>query len=279
MIPDAELSNYSDMNYSIDKITTIIGAQRHGDADANIQVLLTDSRSLCFPEETLFFAIKTNKGNGATYIPYLIDRGVRNFVVENVPDDVQHEDVNFLVVSSPIKALQLLAEHHRNAFDLPIIGITGSNGKTIVKEWIYQLISGDNVVTRSPRSYNSQIGVPLSVWLLDKESEVGLFEAGISQPGEMETLRNIIKPTIGVFTYLGDAHQENFASLQQKCTEKMQLFKDAGLIICPVDDLVVRRGLADAHLNGEVVSWSKKDPSARFFVSSVRKGTDMTTID
>ena len=279
MIPDAELSNYSDMNYSIDKITTIIGAQRHGDADANIQVLLTDSRSLCFPEETLFFAIKTNKGNGATYIPYLIDRGVRNFVVENVPDDVQHEGVNFLVVPSPIKTLQQLAEYHRNAFDLPIIGITGSNGKTIVKEWIYQLISGDNVVTRSPRSYNSQIGVPLSVWLLDKESEVGLFEAGISQPGEMETLRNIIKPTIGVFTYLGDAHQENFASLQQKCTEKMQLFKDAGLIICPVDDLVVRRGLADAHLNGEVVSWSKKDPSARFFVSSVRKGTDMTTID
>lgn len=267
------------MNYSIDKITTLICAHRYGDADANIQVLLTDSRSLCFPEETLFFAIKTNKGDGATYIPYLIERGVRNFVVENLPDNVQQEGVNFLVVPSSIKALQKLAAYHRGSFDLPLVGITGSNGKTIVKEWLYQIISVDKCVTRSPRSYNSQIGVPLSLWLLDKDSEVGLFEAGISQPGEMATLQEIIKPTIGVFTYLGDAHQENFSSLQQKCTEKMHLFKDARLIVCPADDLVVRRGLAAAHLTGEVISWSKNDSSARFFVSSIKKDSETTTIE
>ncbi|MDO4196574.1 MAG: bifunctional UDP-N-acetylmuramoyl-tripeptide:D-alanyl-D-alanine ligase/alanine racemase [Prevotellaceae bacterium] len=268
------------MSYSIEKITTLIGAHRIGHHDSLIQFLLTDSRSLCFPEETLFFAIKTNKGDGAKYIPYLVERGVRNFVVSpsyNIPESAD-SDVNYLVVPSPLKALQRLAERHRDEFTIPVVGIAGSNGKTIVKEWLYQLLSVDKVATRSPRSWNSQIGVPLSVWLLDEHSQIGLFEAGISQPGEMEALRDIIQPTIGVFTYLGDAHQENFPSLQLKCTEKMTLFKDAEKVICCADDLVVRRSLAATHLNGELISWSKTDSNARFYASSIEKGESATII-
>jgi len=266
------------MSYSIEKIATLIGAHRYGATDADIQFLLTDSRSLCFPDETLFFAIKTKKGDGADYIPYLAEKGVRNFVVSELPSNRDEGNVNYLLVPDVAKALQRLAERHRDEFQIPIVGITGSNGKTIVKEWLYQLLAADKVVTRSPRSYNSQIGVPLSVWLLDSNSEVGLFEAGISQPGEMEALRNIIQPTIGVFTFLGDAHQENFPSLQQKCTEKMQLFKDADKIIVGIDDLVVRRGLSSAHLTGKILTWSRSDRDASMFVSTVAKEEDTTTV-
>lgn len=266
------------MSYSIEKIATLIGAHRYGATDADIQFLLTDSRSLCFPDETLFFAIKTKKGDGADYIPYLAEKGVRNFVVSELPSNRDEGNVNYLLVPDVAKALQRLAERHRDEFQIPIVGITGSNGKTIVKEWLYQLLAADKVVTRSPRSYNSQIGVPLSVWLLDSNSEVGLFEAGISQPGEMEALRNIIQPTIGVFTFLGDAHQENFPSLQQKCTEKMQLFKDADRIIVGIDDLVVRRGLSSAHLTGKILTWSRSDRDASMFVSTVAKDEDTTTV-
>lgn len=269
------------MSYSIEKITTLIGAHRIGRHDYHIQFLLTDSRSLCFPEETLFFAIKTNKGDGANYIAELLSRGVRNFVVDqtySIPEGEALKGANFLVVPSPLKALQRLAERHRDEFTIPVVGIAGSNGKTIVKEWLYQLLSVDKVATRSPRSWNSQIGVPLSVWLLDEHSQIGLFEAGISQPGEMEALRNIIQPTIGVFTYLGDAHQEHFPSLQLKCTEKMVLFKDAEKVVCCADDLVVRRSLSASHLNGEVITWSKTDSNARFYASSIEKGESATIV-
>ncbi len=266
------------MSYSIEQIATMIGAHRYGRTEANIQFLLTDSRSLCFPEETLFFAIKTNKGNGADYIPGLLEKGVKCFVVESLPSDITCEKANFLVVPDAEKALQRLAERHRDEFQIPIVGITGSNGKTIVKEWLYQLLSPDKVVTRSPRSYNSQIGVPLSVWLLDKRSEIGLLEAGISMPGEMDALRNIIQPTIGVFTFLGDAHQENFSSLQQKCTEKMTFFRDAEKVIVCADDLVVRRSIAAAKLNGKVLAWSAEDTKAALYVNSVEKNGESTTV-
>lgn len=266
------------MSYSIEKITTLIGAHRYGRTEANIQFLLTDSRSLCFPDETLFFAIKTNKGNGADYIPYLLEKGVRSFVVDSLPANYKNSKANYLVVSDVRKALQRLAERHRDEFQIPIVGITGSNGKTIVKEWLYQLLCNDKVITRSPRSYNSQIGVPLSVWLLDKQSEIGLFEAGISMPGEMDALRNIIQPTIGVFTFLGDAHQENFPSLQQKCTEKMTLFKDAKKVVVCSDDLVVRRSIAAAKIKGEILTWSKTDRKATLFVSSIEKSNEISTI-
>ena len=231
--------------YSIVKVTTLIGARRYGEADANIGWLLTDSRSLCFPEATLFFAIKTERNDGHKYIDDLYRSGVRNFVIEKLPEEyaVTYPDANFLMVPSTLKALQRLAERHRDEFDIPIIGITGSNGKTIVKEWLYQLLMPTRVVTRSPRSYNSQIGVPLSVWLLDERTEIGLFEAGISMPGEMAALSGIIQPTIGIITNIGQAHQENFGSMDEKCREKMRLFHDAKVVFYNADDETIKANI------------------------------------
>ena len=231
------------MNYSIEKVATLIGAHRYGDTTCNVGFLLTDSRSLCFPEETLFFALKSERNDGHRYIGELYRRGVRNFVVETVPPDyaVSYPDGNFLRVPHVIEALQRLAERHRDEYRIPVVGITGSNGKTIVKEWLFQILSRKKVVTRSPRSYNSQIGVPLSVWLLHEQTEVGLFEAGISMPGEMAALRDIIQPTIGVFTNVGTAHQENFTSVDEKCEEKLQLFHDAEVVFYAANDPVIAK--------------------------------------
>lgn len=266
------------MSYTIDQISSMIGATRVGDADADIFFLLNDSRSLCFPEETLFFAIKTGKGDGADYIPELLERGVRNFCVSSLPPLAERRDTNFLLVDDVKKALQTLATCHRHRYSIPVIGITGSNGKTMVKEWLYQLLSADKVITRSPRSYNSQIGVPLSLWLIDKSSEMAIIEAGISQPGEMQTLQEIIDPTIGVFTSLGDAHQEHFPSLQQKCTEKMTLFRNAEKVVVGIDNLVVRRSLVAARIKGEIVTWSRSDLGATLYVSEVAKDGDSTRV-
>lgn len=231
--------------YSIVKVTTLIGARRFGEAEANIGWLLTDSRSLCFPEATLFFAIKTERNDGHRYVDDLYRSGVRNFVIEKLPENYSetYPDANFLQVPSTLKALQRLAERHRDEFDIPIIGITGSNGKTIVKEWLYQLLMPTRVVTRSPRSYNSQIGVPLSVWLLDERTEIGVFEAGISMPGEMAALSGIIQPTIGIITNIGQAHQENFTSKDEKCREKMRLFHDAKVVFYNADDETIKANI------------------------------------
>ena len=258
------------MIYSIEKITTLIGARRIGTADAQIGWLLTDSRSLCFPEETLFFALKTARNDGHRYIEDLYRRGVRNFVVEqesltsHLSPLTTYTDANFLVVPSPLAALQRLAERHRDEFNCPVVGITGSNGKTMVKEWLYQVLSPDHNVTRSPKSFNSQIGVPLSVWLLDEQTDVALFEAGISQPGEMEVLADIIQPTIGVLTSLGAAHQENFRSLEEKCMEKLQLFQNAEAIIYNSDDDLVSRCIRRAGFKGKRIGWRREELQGMF---------------
>ena len=251
------------MNYSIEKVTTLIGARRIGKRDAQIGWLLTDSRSLCFPEETLFFALKTARNDGHKYIEDLYRRGVRNFVVEQEPLNstlytLNYSDANFLVVPSPLAALQRLAERHRDEFNIPVVGITGSNGKTMVKEWLYQVLSPDMTVTRSPKSYNSQIGVPLSVWLMDEQTDVALIEAGISQPGEMQALADIIQPTIGVLTSLGAPHQENFRSMEEKCMEKLQLFHDAKVIIYNADDDLVSRCIRRSGFKGQKIGWRKE---------------------
>ena len=256
------------MNYNIEKITTLIGARRIGNADAQIGWLLTDSRSLCFPEETLFFALKTPRNDGHRYIQDLYRRGVRNFVVEHLPEQPS-ADANYLKVPSPLAALQRLAERHRDEFDIPIVGITGSNGKTMVKEWLYQLLSPQMTVTRSPKSFNSQIGVPLSVWLLNEQTQVGLFEAGISEMGEMEALRDIIQPTIGVLTSLGAAHQENFRSMEEKCMEKLQLFNGAKVIAYNSDDDVVSRCIRRCGFKGEKIGWSRENISAPLYIENI----------
>ncbi|MFW5588796.1 MAG: bifunctional UDP-N-acetylmuramoyl-tripeptide:D-alanyl-D-alanine ligase/alanine racemase [Bacteroidales bacterium] len=267
------------MFYSLEKVTALIGARRFGNAEARIDWLLTDSRSLAFPETTLFFALRTPVGDGHKYIPDLYRRGVRNFVVGTVPENYEtdYPDANFLRVLSPLKALQRLAERHREEYVLPVIGITGSNGKTVVKEWIYQLLMLSMNVTRSPRSYNSQVGVPLSVWLLDERSRIGVFEAGISQPGEMQALRAIIQPTIGVMTNIGPAHQENFSTIQEKCHEKLLLFKDAKVLIFNADEAVVAECVKDFGFSGRLFSWSRKDENATVFVRAIEPTEDGKT--
>ena len=273
------------MKYSIEKITTLIGARRIGEVDAQIGWLLTDSRSLCFPEETLFFALKSARNDGHKYIEDLYRRGVRNFVVEAkgilefCTSGTEHmPDANFLIVPSPLAALQRLAERHRDEFNVPIVGITGSNGKTMVKEWLYQLLLPSQKIVRSPRSYNSQIGVPLSVWLLNERTEIGIFEAGISQPGEMMALRDIIQPTIGVLTSLGAAHQENFRSMEEKCLEKLELMHDTEAMVYCSDNDIVSRCIRRMQYQGEKIAWSQCDEQASFFVKNIENKGQTTRI-
>ena len=292
------------MSYAIESIAQSIGARRVGEYEATIDWLLTDSRSLSFPEETLFFALTTKRNSGVRYIPELYDRGVRNFViseeefkqVENgelrIESAMQDDDVqpilnsqlstlnfpstlNFLIVPNPLKALQKLAEVHRERFNIPVIGITGSNGKTIVKEWLHQLLSPDRCIVRSPRSYNSQIGVPLSVWQLSEEAELGIFEAGIS---EMGALKRMIKPSIGILTNIGGAHQENFFSLQEKCMEKLTLFKDCDVVIYDGDNELISNCVAKSMLTAREIAWSRTDIERPLYISRVTKKEDHTVI-
>ena len=267
------------MSRSIEEIASVVGAKRVGTHNANIDWLLTDSRSLCFPEETLFFALKTKRNDGHKYIEELYAKGVRNFVVTELPDTIKHcQGSNFLVVNDTLKALQRLAAKHREQFDIPVIVITGSNGKTVVKEWIYQLVTPDKVVTRSPRSYNSQIGVPLSVWLMNEHTELGVFEAGISEMGEMEALQPIIRPTIGIITNIGGAHQENFASLQEKCMEKLQLFKDCDVLIYNGDNELISSCVSKSLFTAREIAWSTKDAERPLFIEQIEKDDTGTTI-
>lgn len=258
------------MEYTIEKITTLIGARRLGTAEATISWLLTDSRSLCFPESTLFFALRSERNDGHKYIPELYNRGVRNFVVSSTPQNAaDYADANFLKVTDVLSALQRLAERHRDEFDIPVVGITGSNGKTMVKEWLYQLLSPSMTVTRSPRSYNSQIGVPLSVWLLNENTQVALLEAGISEVGEMDALQDIIQPTIGVLTSLGAPHQENFRSLEEKCMEKLQLFKNARFVAYNTDDTIVSRCIRRCGYKAQAIGWSRENPDEQLYIKDV----------
>ncbi|MBR6444815.1 MAG: bifunctional UDP-N-acetylmuramoyl-tripeptide:D-alanyl-D-alanine ligase/alanine racemase [Prevotella sp.] len=286
------------MKYSIEKITTLLGAQRYGTREASVSFLLTDSRSLCFPEETLFFALKTERNDGHQYVAELYRRGVRNFVLSSLPSEA-FDDANFLIVADTLKALQQLAASHRAAFHVPVVGITGSNGKTMVKEWLCQLLEfrrtrneereartedggtrseERGTITRSPRSYNSQIGVPLSVWLLNEQTDIGVFEAGISLKGEMQALRDIIRPTIAVLTNLGAAHQENFSSIGEKCREKLVLFRDAETIVYCADDETISREVDAANFKGEHLAWSKLRKDVAMFVESIEKKSTQTAV-
>lgn len=267
------------MRNSIENITELLKAKRVGMSPAQIDWILTDSRSLCFAEETLFFALKTKRNDGHKYIPELYERGVRNFVVSDLPSHMEdYANANFLQVPNPLKGLQRLAEKHRELFQVPVIGITGSNGKTVVKEWLYQLLSPEKVITRSPRSYNSQIGVPLSVWLMNESTELGIFEAGISEMREMEALQSIIRPTIGVLTNIGGAHQENFFSLEDKCMEKLALFKDCDVVVYDGDNRLISNCVSKSLFSSREIAWSRTDNERPLFIESIEKGETSTTI-
>ena len=265
------------MTYTIQSISDIIGAERVGTAKADIDWLLTDSRSLTFPEESLFFAIRTSKNDGHRFIGELYRRGVRNFVVEHLPEMLM-PDANYLRVASTMTALQQLARSHRERFDIPIVGITGSNGKTIVKEWLYQLTADDETVTRSPRSWNSQLGVPLSVWRLEQTTTLGIFEAGISDPGYMDALQSIIQPTIGILTCIGPAHDENFGSRREKCMNKLRLFHDVKTLIYHADDELISDCISRSDFNCQLIGWSSTDSSAPIYIDNVSKGNTSTEV-
>lgn len=267
------------MPYTLEQIASYIDARIYGRKEMEVCRLLTDSRSLCFPESTLFFALESERNDGHRYIDELYKRGVRAFVVNKLPKEtIQYPEAAFLCVENSLTALQNLAKQHRKHFNVPIVGITGSNGKTVVKEWLYQLLSPESSVTRSPRSYNSQIGVPLSVWGLNAQTEIGLFEAGISQPTEMEMLQSIIEPTIGVFTYLGNSHQQNFKTLEEKCMEKLKLFKHSKALVYCEDNPVVAESVSLSSFEGERLTWSMKNEYATLFVSAVTKSDNSTCI-
>ena len=245
------------MNYTLAQISEIIQAKKHGTGDMPISQLLTDSRSLYLPEETLFFALRTDKGNGHQYIDNLRQRGVCAFVVDALPCDFDvSQPIFYLVVDSPLKALQTLATYHRRQFNVPVIGITGSNGKTIVKEWLATLLQPTLHITRSPRSYNSQIGVPLSVWQMNARTEVAIFEAGISQSGEMQRLEPIIRPTIGIFTHLGTSHSENFSSETELIEEKLKLMQHCHTIIYPADELDITHFTKKHNIQAKCIGWT-----------------------
>lgn len=268
------------MKYSIHKIAKILDAIASDLNDADISILLTDSRQVFYPAETLFFALSTKNNDGHKYINELYELGVRNFVVSQIlPDWENYQDANFLVVTNTLTALQRIAAYHRNQFDIPVIGITGSNGKTVVKEWLYQILHQDFNITHSPRSYNSQIGVPLSVWQMNDHTQLGIFEAGISQPEEMSKLEAIIRPTIGILTNIGQAHQEGFKSMKQKCLEKLELFINCDVIICEEENELIDECMEIACLSHKRLTWSRRGSSkSPLYVMKIEKQEKSTTI-
>jgi alanine racemase len=245
--------------------------------------LLTDSRRLIFPGTTLFFALSSQRRTGEQFIDELYQRGVRNFVVNNKINIKNYQNTNIILVKNSLVALQQLAAFHRSKFDIPVIGITGSNGKTIVKEWLNQLLEDDYNIVRSPRSYNSQIGVSLSVWQMNESNGLGIFEAGISQADEMKKLEKIIRPTIGIFTNIGEAHNEGFKNLQHKVKEKVRLFKNATVLIYNGDDENISKTLASLReqrgwVEAILFNWGKnKDATVRIKKDS--KSSSNTTVD
>ncbi len=244
--------------YTIESISVIIRAQSICNShDAVVDTLFTDSRRLTNVSSSLFFALTGARRSGQQFIPELYQRGVKNFVVNRGFETEGYPEGNFLIVDDTLIALQQLASFHRSAFNIPVIGITGSNGKTIVKEWLNLLLEKENHIVRSPKSYNSQIGVPLSVWQMDETHTLCIFEAGISQPGEMNALQKIIRPTIGVLTHIGDAHDENFTGLPQKIREKLVLFRSAEWIVCNGDNTLIKEAVEE--LNISTVSWGKHE--------------------
>ena len=253
--------------YKASQIATIIKARSsRSSADVEAAHILLDSRKLLFPASSIFFALSGPRRNGNTFIPELYAKGVRCFVVnEEFTDDDSFPGAVFLHVSDVLQALQALTAYHRQQFNLPVIGITGSNGKTIVKEWLYQLLQDDHSIVRSPKSFNSQIGVPLSVWQINTGHTLGIFEAGISQPDEMQRLEKIMAPSIGVVTSIGDAHSEGFLNIRQKINEKLKLFVRSDVLIYCADNPDLNEAVnlfAGNVRNGDdftLFSWSRKE--------------------
>ena len=262
--------------YTISKIAEITRGKLHAayNKDYCIKDLVYDSRKIQGTENALFFALVTPKNNGHKYIEELYCRDVRNFVVNGSFSALDRfPKANFIVVEDTLVALQRLAKYHRKQYTLPVIGITGSNGKTAVKEWLYQLLCPDNKIVYTPNSFNSQIGVPISVWNISKDDQLGIFEAGISQPDEMNVLKEIIEPTIGIFTNIGSAHDESFMDIRQKVGEKLNLFRNVETLILCSDHGAIMEVLMRTELQKKIklFTWSTKKEDADLFIKSIEK--------
>ncbi len=272
----------SDSIYTIVDVAAIVSGKLLENAfpGNRISDLLTDSRKVNHPSGSLFFAIKGERHDGHKFVEDLFRQGVRNFIITELLPAFEKLAANFIIVDNALDAMQKLTAYHRRKFTIPVIGITGSNGKTIVKEWIYQLLRIDKIIVRSPKSYNSQIGVPLSVWLMNEDHQLAIFEAGISFPGEMEKLENIIKPDIGIFTNIGSAHDENFSDDVQKIQEKLRLFSNVSTLIYCKDYPVLQKEIENFKFdkaNIRVFSWSRKS-KADLQVGRINRIGDETEI-
>lgn len=269
--------------YTGDQVREILDAELISEYPSKIIVkdILIDSRRLITAEKCLFFALVSKHNDGHKYIAELYKKGLRSFVISNrelISTDLS--DANYFIVDDTKEALQSITAAHRQNFNIPVVGVTGSNGKTVVKEWLFQLLFKDKKIVRSPKSYNSQIGVPLSVWQMNESHDFAVFEAGISEPEEMQNLQKIIKPKIGIFTNIGQAHDENFINIKQKVGEKLKLFTHVDTLIYNTDqkdvqEIVIKSGI----LNGiNAFSWGKDKDCDLVINSTVKSNTD-TTID
>ena len=255
--------------YTIEQLEKIIaGDWKIANKQVKVSVVLQDSRKLDKPSSTLFFAIKGDRLDGHHYLDKMYESGVRNFVVCSAGVLAKLKGVNYVVVKDSLQAMQNLASFHRKQFNIPVVAISGSNGKTIVKEWCHQLLQADYDICRSPKSYNSQLGVPLSVWRLNSKNTLAIFEAGISEPNEMERLEKIIAPNIGIFTTIGAAHNENFIHENHKIKEKLKLFLKAQALIYCSDIQVLHQNIREVFGNNatisgapELLSWGKNSES------------------
>lgn len=247
--------------------------------DEEISDLITDSRKIRNSDRAMFIALEGHNHDGHTFIKGLIEKGVRNFLLRYVPEGLEKTEANFLLVPDVLASLQSMATAIRTASEAQIIAVTGSNGKTIIKEWLFHLLNSQARTYRSPKSYNSQLGVPLSVWPLSPMAQLGIFEAGISEPGEMERLEKILKPDIGIFSNIGSAHDANFASRKEKVLEKSKLFKDCKKVIYCSDHTELCEGIDQLPDASKWLSWSESDTNADLYIKGIHKSPDGSRIE
>jgi len=245
------------MRFSLEQIQSIIGANVSGDLSKGPEIndISIDSRSIAFPKSTLFVAIKGNRVDGHTFINGLYQAGVRAFVVSDPIDQTLYREAVFFQLWNVVEAMQKIAIYHRDQFDIPVIGVTGSNGKTTIKEWLYQLLNPDHHLVKSPKSYNSQIGVALSIYNASADHTMGIFEGGISKVGEMQKIAPMIDCSVGIFTNIGSAHDKGFDNRSEKIFEKLLLFTNADHIICSADDASVY-GAIQENFPRKCISWT-----------------------
>ena len=237
--------------YTAAELAKMLNAELIGPENAQVyNQIVSDSRTLFVSKRSFFVALNGKNFDAYRFVPELYQQGIRLFVVERADFVAQCREAQFIVVNNTLEALQKLAAAHRLSYSFPVLGITGSNGKTVVKEWLSQLLASKYRIVKSPGSYNSQVGVPLSVWQMSDGDELGIFEAGISEPGEMESLHQIIKPSIGIFTHLGIAHQQSFSNLHAKAAEKLKLFVGADILIYPADEEILNNAVQEWHSKG-----------------------------